>query len=436
MNPTLNIFAFGCVVGELGFDSENETFSLHYNDEWKKNGFTLSPHLPFDTTLSSSLIKKFFANLLPEGKGLEDLSLYFHVSKTNIFGLIEKLSFETAGALLFSNQPTLSIKTHFRAISTEELTMRIAERSEKSIIVWDGKPRLSLAGVQDKLPIIVREGCFGLGEGDLCSTHILKFDTVQSHHITLNEFFSITLARTIGLDVAEIELRRFGSEPVLLVKRFDRRVQSDTVIERLHIIDGCQMLNLFPFEKYERPFGSGRDVSLYRKGANLAKLFSLASQCDVPALTTLKMLRWVIFNLLISNYDAHAKNISFFISKGKIELAPFYDLLNVSLYPTFAQEFSMAIGDTFNPKELSAYDLAQFCDICAINPKLLVQEIQKISIKLIEVLDTFNFSSHCTNEQEITFAETFKQSIVDTVEVIQKLTPDIHSAYKTHFKQK
>jgi len=434
MNHTLNIFAFGSVVGELGFDSEDETFSLHYSDEWRSNGFALSPHLALDTALSSSVIKKFFANLLPEGKGLEDLSVYFHVSKSNIFGLIEKLSFETAGALVFSNGPTLSLETHFRPITTEELTMRIAQRSSQSIIVWDDKPRLSLAGVQDKLPIIVREGEFGLGGGDLCSTHIMKFDTVQSHHIALNEFFSIILAGAIGLDVAEAELRRFGNEPVLLVKRFDRRIHSQHLIKRLHIIDGCQMLNLFPFEKYERPFGSGRDVSHYREGASLSKLFSLASQCSVPALTTMKILQWVLFNLLISNYDAHAKNISFFVSKGKIELAPFYDLLNVSLYPSFAQEFSMAIGDTFNPKELGAYDLAHVCDECSIHPKLMVQEITKLSKKLREALNTFEFSLYCTNKSEHEFADTFKKNILHTIEVFQGLSPDILSAYKTHFK--
>lgn len=434
MIHTLNIFALGSMVGELSYDSENETFSLTYSDNWKTNGFALSPHLPFDTALSSSVIKKFFANLLPEGKGLEDLSIYFHVSKSNIFGLIERLSFETAGALVFSNEPTLSLMTHFRTISTEELTKRIVQRSSQSIIVWDGKPRLSLAGVQDKLPIIVRERCFGLGEGDLCSTHIMKFDTVQSHHIALNEFFSITLACAIGLGVAEVELRRFGSEPVLLVKRFDRRIHSEILTERLHIIDGAQMLNLFPFEKYERPFGSGRDVSLYREGASLSKLFSLASQCSVPALTTLKILQWVIFNLLISNYDAHAKNISFFITKGKIELAPFYDLLNVSLYPAFAQEFSMAIGDTFDPKKLGAYDLAQFCDECSINPKLMVQETTKLSKKLHQALNTFDFSLYCTNESEYEFADTFKQNIFHTVKSFEKLIPNILSAFKTHFK--
>jgi serine/threonine-protein kinase HipA len=61
------------------------------------------------------------------------------------------------------------------------------------------------------------------------------------------------LALRIKLPVARVRLKRFG-EPVLLVKRFDRQLTEEGV-ERLHVIDGCQMLDLPPTYKYERPFG-------------------------------------------------------------------------------------------------------------------------------------------------------------------------------------
>ena len=75
------------------------------------------------------------------------------------------------------------------------------------------------------------------------------------------------LAKKIGLSVADVELKRFQEHPVLMVKRFDR-VYKDNRVERLHVIDACQMLDLASSHKYERNFGSGRDVKDIREGAS------------------------------------------------------------------------------------------------------------------------------------------------------------------------
>ncbi|HZF70024.1 HipA domain-containing protein, partial [Sulfuricurvum sp.] len=407
----LNIFCAHTKVGELFYNPSDETFSFSYEETWIEKGFVLSPHIRFDTLPSSSTLKKFFANLLPEGKGLEELSRYFQISKSNIFGLIEKLSFDTAGALFFSTNDHIDQQTNLRPVSLEELQERIIQRRTQSITVWDGRPRLSLAGIQDKLPILFHEGEFGFGEGDLCSTHILKFDTKNEHNTVLNEYLSMQLAKVAGIQTAEVELLRFNDEAVLLVKRFDRRYVSDTLVERLHIVDGCQMLDLSPSEKYERPYGSQRDVQHYRSEANFKNLFALANRCSIPALATQQMIRWSLFNLIIGNYDAHAKNISFFITKSKIDLTPFYDLLNVSLYPQFAQDYSMAFGDTFEPDNLTTYDLAEFCHVCTIKPKLLIQEFRKIAKALNSALASDTFTSFSLNEGEKTFILSYTESV-------------------------
>ncbi len=53
--------------------------------------------------------------------------------------------------------------------------------------------RLSLAGVQAKLPIIIKDEKLGLGDGRLSSTHIMKFQTKKHLHIVVNEFFYMSL---------------------------------------------------------------------------------------------------------------------------------------------------------------------------------------------------------------------------------------------------
>ncbi len=125
--------------------------------------------------------------------------------------------------------------------------------------------------------------------------------------------------------------------------RFDRKRQGDTVLRR-HLIDGCQALDLPSEYKYERNFGNSRDVANIRDGASLLRLFAFCDQCRSPALARKTVLAWVLFNLIISNRDAHGKNISFFVSKQGIEPAPYYDLVNIAIYPEYQQELAMALG--------------------------------------------------------------------------------------------
>src|SRR5690606_25957724 len=117
------------------------------------------------------------------------------------------------------------------------------------------------------------------------------------------------------------------------VERFDREIVSDRQVKRLHIIDGCQALDLKNTYKYERNMGEGKDVAHIRDGASLIKLFEFCMQTRTPAKSMQTMLRWVLFNLCISNSDAHGKNVSFFVGNVRERLwpSPWYDLVNVAI---------------------------------------------------------------------------------------------------------
>ena len=90
--------------------------------------------------------------------------------------------------------------------------------------------------------------------------------------MVINEYVCMQLARIPKLPVADVSLVRFG-ESVLVVRRFDREISGDPVIRR-HLIDGCQMLDLPPTYKYERPFGKSGEAAAIRSGANLPDLFA------------------------------------------------------------------------------------------------------------------------------------------------------------------
>ena len=234
--------------------------------------------------------------------------------------------------------------------------------------------------------MITEDGRYSLGEGELASTHILKFGKHSDEHIVLNEYLCMTLARRLKLPAAETEITKLG-EPVLKVKRFDRILQNNKV-ERLHIIDGCQMLDMPPSYKYERVYGDGRDVQDFREGVSLDKLFKSASQCSVPAAATRDMLNWVLFNLLIGNCDAHGKNISWNYGADDISVTPFYDMLSISIYKEkYNQNLAMAVGDNFSAK-VYAYDLAEMCEVCGLQPRFVARTFDKMAKVVLAETDT------------------------------------------------
>ena len=156
-------------IGFIQHDLKEDRFEITLNDPSLK----LSPHL-FSGADSSS-VKYFLMNLLPEGVGLDKLSSMMHISKANVFGLINAIGTETTGAISFHSTPDEPEETSFREIPEQELIDRIQKRQQTPITVWDDKPRLSVAGVQEKLPVMITdESKYGLGEGDFASTHILK----------------------------------------------------------------------------------------------------------------------------------------------------------------------------------------------------------------------------------------------------------------------
>jgi serine/threonine-protein kinase HipA len=373
------------LIGKLILSHDDQLF-WQYNERWQQTGFAISPHLPINNDIPPVNVHRFLRNLLPEGNGLDELVAHFHqLSKNNTFGLMLALGLDAPGALsMLAVGKIYPTEGKFLAISDSDLEERLNAREESGLIVWHGKPRLSVAGVQDKINVVVNEkDQLGFGEGSLCSTHILKFEKKKLSHLVLNEYITLQLAKQCGLNVTDATLMRFGKNPALLIKRFDRRYISINEVMRRPVFDGCQALNLSPEYKYERNFGSSRDVAHIRDGASFQKLFSFANQCANPALTKQQMLDWALFNLMVFNYDAHGKNITFFVNEQGLSLAPFYDLVNVKMYPDFEQEMAMALGDEFDSNNINAYQLADFAETCQLSRAIVAKRLKLIANKLI-----------------------------------------------------
>jgi len=381
--PAIAVFARSHKVGDLSFPRAQQC-QFRYADDWCNKGFPISPHLSFNAVqkgeVANATVVNFLRNLFPEGSAFESLLASQHISRNNLYAILSAIGHDTAGALTFGEPSTASHEPALREVTEKELVERLQQRKDMSL--WDGKFRLSVAGVQSKLNVYMKDKKLFLAEGEYASTHILKFAPKDHPTLVQNEHFCMQLARAAGLDAAQTDLLPLGEYTALLVERFDRRALANGVAKR-HIIDGCQALDLPPEYKYEQNFGSGRDVRHIRDGVSLTRLFAFADKTSVPVLTRQKLLDWVLFNLIIGNSDAHGRNVSFLIAAdGSLSLTPFYDLVSVVYEGESVEkldtDLAMAIGDNFAVSSITAFDLLSFADENGIKFDLLERRLLRL----------------------------------------------------------
>jgi serine/threonine-protein kinase HipA len=166
----------------------------------------------------------------------------------------------------------------------------------------------------------------------------------------MNEGFCMALDGAMQLKPAKSQVHTVLGRTFLLVERYDRLVDSCGQRQRLHQEDFCQALGVVPEMKYQN-----------EGGPDLAQCFDLVRSVTRPsAPQVLRLLDYVIFNALIGNHDAHAKNFSLLYSGRTPVLTPFYDTLSTAVYPTLTPKMAMKIGSKYKFSEVQARHWDQF----------------------------------------------------------------------------
>lgn len=303
---------------------------------------------PFD----DAECRPFFSGLLPEGEFLKTIARRFLVSAGNPFALLAEIGGECAGAISLvahGEEPPFRDAPPPQWLSSGGLALLLAELPKRPLLAEPGRDdegiRLSLAGTQDKLPVLWRAEKVGITRGRPPSSHIIKAPTPSVEDMVANEAYCMALAAEAGLSVAEATPLAPGAEEGLLVRRYDRFAEDgDTVIRRIHQEDFCQALGIYPEEKYQAHGGPG-----------VATCGALIQQHSAaPAPDTFAFLEALFFNHLIGNADAHAKNYSLLLDGAEApRLAPLYDLLSTRVYGRrFNRKLAMKYGGEYRAERV------------------------------------------------------------------------------------
>ena len=243
--------------------------------------------------------------------------------------------------------------------------------------------RLSLAGVQDKLPVVAESNRIGVPLQGTPSSHIIKPSITGVEGSVFNEGYCMRLAAALKLDVARASIHGISDQRFLLVERYDRQlVKQDKAgqiqLQRLHQEDFCQALGVAPETKYQN-----------EGGPDLTQAFDLVRRATRPsAPNTLRLLDFVVFNAVIGNHDAHAKNFSLLYTPRGTILAPLYDALSTAIYPGLSDKMAMKIGSQYKFSEVQTRHWAQCAAAASLSPAQVKKRILEIARRLPDLART------------------------------------------------
>lgn len=338
------------------------------------------------------IVRPFFSGLLPDEGARQRLAGALGLSAGNAFGLLEVIGGECAGALSLyptGTAPEPSGQSQAEILTAERLDEILSRLRTRPLLGGDDGIRLSLAGAQDKLAVIVDDASIALAKDSGPTTDILK-PVIQALEGTVeNEYFCMRLAARLKLPVPHVEIRLGGATAFLLVERYDRTKAAAGIIERLHQEDFCQALSVPPELKYEAEGGPGTERSL--------GLFDRA--CARPVADRLQFIRMQIFHYLVDNADAHGKNYALLHGSDTPDLASIYDVACTAVYPRLSKSLAMKIGgrdvpdtiqlkhwttlvpDTKAARRVLVRDLAQMAERVQSEADALVAELADEGIK-------------------------------------------------------
>lgn len=359
------------------FGHEAGEFFFEYDPGWlsQPGGYVLAPQFALAVQrYTGVLVKTFFENLLPEGEALEDVMAAIELRDASAFDLLGRLGQELPGVLsLLPYDAQASHLQSYQKLEYLEVSERLLSRNFKPLMLSNEHATMSLAGAQDKMGVRFDPKTRVLSDsiGTSPTTHILKPDTRQMKYqpSAINEFACMKLAKALKLPVPDVWLLRVP-EPVYLIERYDRKVVSGNIVP-LHQIDGCQLLGHGSGWKYQRSAGL----------VSLSKLVAALRGLKVGLSDMTQFQRWVMFNYLIGNADAHGKNMSVLIDDEGYRLAPFYDLLCVSVYGDAG--LALFIGDEETFDAVGRHSWEAFCKDCGFQLPKFLKEFRSMAEKLL-----------------------------------------------------
>jgi serine/threonine-protein kinase HipA len=342
----------------------------------------------------ADVISPWLANLLPEEEQLQVVTRSLGLDQADVLAVLTEIGGDTAGALSFGAATDrelwayVPLTTFYNTADPHQaLERHFEDLGRRPFLVGEEGVRQSLAGGQKKTALAVLgpdgapvlrlpqdDDVLAIPLNGAPSTLIVKPDNSNLPGITENEVWCLRMAQAVGIDAARATIIQSSKRTAIGVLRYDRRVGRSGHLLRLHQEDFAQANGLPPGRKYERGTLRGLDLKTL-----------LETGRHVSATDALALLDQVIFNILVANTDAHAKNYSLILPVGGgPRLAPLYDVSTVLSWPHVVKTYAQSIdGKKRRPDTISGRHWEALAREVGYRPTDVKHRVQQIVDALV-----------------------------------------------------
>ena len=261
------------------------------------------------------------------------------------------------------------------------------------------RAQTALTGVQPKLSLNLdkHEDSNRLTIVGLWGDYIFKPQTDNYPQLPKNEDLTMHLAEAAKINVVPHSLIRLADGRLgYITKRIDRTTDG----QKIDMEDMCQ-LTLHPTEyKYRSSY------------EQIAK--AIVQHCDTPKLALVNYMQLLLFCFVTGNNDMHLKNFSLYRPADSYQLAPAYDLVNVSIAnPNDKEELALTLSGRKNKLKLA--DFLQATATMGLEEKVVLRLIENMN-KALPKWKSLIHSSFLSEDMK----KAYEDTIVKRLERLQK----------------
>lgn len=261
------------------------------------------------------------------------------------------------------------------------------------------RAQTALTGVQPKLSLNLdkHEDSSRLTIVGLWGDYIFKPQTDNYPQLPENEDLTMHLAEAAKINVVPHSLIRLADGRLgYITKRIDRTTDG----QKIDMEDMCQ-LTLHPTEyKYRSSY------------EQIAK--TIVQHCDTPKLALVNYMQLLLFCFVTGNNDMHLKNFSLYRPADSYQLAPAYDLVNVSIAnPNDKEELALTLSGRKNKLKLDHF--LQAAATMELEEKVVLRLIANMN-KALPKWKTLIHSSFLSEDMK----KAYEDTIVKRLERLQK----------------
>jgi len=299
----------------------------------------------------------FFGGYALEGRQRERLTERRGISNpADLYAMLREFGSSIAGAVTIADPDMVSrTQPRYEPIGDGEIIKRLRRAANDGDLGSDDQSRSMLAGYQPKLLLARFGGSWYLPRGRAHSTHILKPRLPGRPDGLAREYYGHALAAELGLARYRAELVGNGARQHLVIERYDRVVDGETVM-LIHQEDAAQALGIDWVDDHAKFQDPSAPRNSHRPSAY--RIAELLGSLQGEGRPVADFLRRLTFTVLLGDNDAHAKNLGILHLPGRSVLADVYDAVpNLFQAGRIEYNLALAIDGSFDHRRISAQHL-------------------------------------------------------------------------------